>query len=89
MERMSNDLNRVVRFTNWRDPIEEAYFPKLDNMVANRVWPPRPANSRLSVIFKLYSPLFIRDIKLYTYIIHTKHDKTYFFCVFYRISAEK
>ncbi|CAH1733225.1 phenoloxidase 1-like [Aphis gossypii] len=50
MERLSNDMNRVVRLTNWRDPILEGYFPKLDNILANRVWPPRPVNARLSNI---------------------------------------
>ncbi|VVC24126.1 Hypothetical protein CINCED_3A001218 [Cinara cedri] len=50
MERLSNDMNRVVRLTNWRDPIEEGYFPKLDNILANRVWPSRPVNSRFSNI---------------------------------------
>lgn len=49
MERLSNDMNRVVRLTNWRTPIEEGYFPKLDNILANRVWPPRHVNSLLSV----------------------------------------
>lgn len=52
MERMSNDMNRVVRLTNWRSPIVEGYFPKLDNILANRVWPPRPVNATLSVMIK-------------------------------------
>lgn len=43
-------MNRVVRLTNWREPIEEGYFPKLDNILANRVWPPRHVNSKLQVI---------------------------------------
>lgn len=58
-ERMCNNLNRVVRFTNWHDAIAEGYFPKLDNMVANRVWPSRPANARLSVTFKSYFDLYL------------------------------
>jgi len=52
MERLSNDMNRVVRLTNWRSPILEGYFPKLDNILANRVWPPRPVNATLSVMIK-------------------------------------
>ena len=52
MERLSNGMNRVVRLTHWNDPIEEGYFPKLDNILANRVWPSRPPNSRLNVILK-------------------------------------
>lgn len=51
MERLSNEMNRVVRLTNWHEPIEEGYFPKLDNIVANRVWPPRPNNTKLRVIY--------------------------------------
>ncbi|KAK9503580.1 hypothetical protein O3M35_010109 [Rhynocoris fuscipes] len=49
-ERLCNGLARTKRFLNWRDPIEEAYFPKLDSLVASRVWPPRFANTRLSDI---------------------------------------
>ncbi|KAF6200526.1 hypothetical protein GE061_004969 [Apolygus lucorum] len=49
-ERLSNNLGRVKRLNNWRDPIEEGYFPKLDSQVASRVWPPRFANSRLQDI---------------------------------------
>lgn len=54
MERLSNKMNRVVRLTNWRDPIIEGYFPKLDNIVANRVYPSRPQNAKLQVILKYY-----------------------------------
>ncbi|GLH11231.1 Phenoloxidase 1 [Gryllus bimaculatus] len=42
-ERLSNKLKLVQRFINWREPIPEAYFPKLDSMLASRVWPPRQA----------------------------------------------
>ncbi|KAJ9596293.1 hypothetical protein L9F63_027082, partial [Diploptera punctata] len=47
-ERLCNKLGRVIRFLNWRDPIPEGYFPKLDSLVASRVWPPRHANALLS-----------------------------------------
>ncbi|XP_022160595.1 phenoloxidase 2-like [Myzus persicae] len=50
MERLSNSMNRVVRLTNWEQPIAEGYFPKLDNILANRVWPPRPVNAVLQNI---------------------------------------
>ncbi|KAJ9581270.1 hypothetical protein L9F63_023542 [Diploptera punctata] len=46
-ERLCNKLGRVIRFLNWRDPIPEGYFPKLDSLVASRVWPPRHANALL------------------------------------------
>lgn len=40
-ERLSNKLARVTRFLNWREPMPEGYFPKLDSLVSSRVWPPR------------------------------------------------
>ncbi|XP_049840628.1 phenoloxidase 2-like isoform X1 [Schistocerca gregaria] len=40
-ERLSNKLARVKRLLNWHEPVEEGYFPKLDNIVSSRVWPPR------------------------------------------------
>ncbi|KAK7871345.1 hypothetical protein R5R35_007603 [Gryllus longicercus] len=43
-ERFSNKLARAPRFLNWREPIAEGYFPKLDSQVASRVWPPRQAD---------------------------------------------
>lgn len=40
-ERFSNRLNRVSRLNNFRTPIPEGYFPKLDSLVASRSWPAR------------------------------------------------
>lgn len=54
MERLSNNLARVKRLNDLRGELEEGYFPKLDSLVSSRVWPPRFANSKLSVgILKL------------------------------------
>lgn len=50
IERFCNYLARVERFNNLREPIPEAYFPKMDSLVASRAWPARPANSSLSDI---------------------------------------
>ena len=47
MERFSNNLPRVVRFNNFREPIAEGYFPKMDSLVASRAWPPRFQNTTL------------------------------------------
>lgn len=47
-ERFSNNLARVKRFNNVRDPIAEAYFPKMDSLVASRAWPSRAENTKLS-----------------------------------------
>ncbi|XP_037029740.1 phenoloxidase 2 [Bradysia coprophila] len=46
-ERFSNQLPRVKRFNNLREPIAEAYFPKMDSLVASRAWPARVANTTL------------------------------------------
>lgn len=48
-ERFSNNLARVKRLNNWREPIAEGYFPKLDSLVSSRVWPPRAAGTILRV----------------------------------------
>ncbi|XP_068623411.1 phenoloxidase subunit 1-like [Battus philenor] len=40
-ERLCNNLGRVRRYENFREPIPEGYFPKLDSQVASRAWPPR------------------------------------------------
>lgn len=47
-ERFSNNLSRVVRYNNFREPIAEAYFPKMDSLVASRAWPARASNTRIS-----------------------------------------
>ncbi|XP_057318501.1 phenoloxidase 1 [Microplitis mediator] len=49
-ERLCNNLNRVQRLNNLREPIPEGYFPKLDSLVASRTWPSRPADTRLKDI---------------------------------------
>lgn len=46
-ERFSNNLPRVKRFNNFREPIEEGYFPKLDSLVASRAWPARSSNTAI------------------------------------------
>ncbi|CAH1396533.1 unnamed protein product [Nezara viridula] len=52
MERLCNNLARTKRLVNWRDPLEEGYFPKLDSLVASRVWPPRFANTKLNDVYR-------------------------------------
>ncbi|CAH1163694.1 unnamed protein product [Phaedon cochleariae] len=47
-ERLSNKMKRVERFIDWTSEISEAYFPKLDSLVASRSWPARVANQKLS-----------------------------------------
>ncbi|CAH1402251.1 unnamed protein product [Nezara viridula] len=52
MERLCNKLGRVKRFINWREPMEEGYFPKLDSLVASRNWPPRFNNTKLNDVYR-------------------------------------
>ncbi|KAL0267125.1 UNVERIFIED_CONTAM: hypothetical protein PYX00_009480 [Menopon gallinae] len=47
-ERLCNGMSRVERLTNFRNPIAEGYFSKLDSLVSSRVWMPRHANAYLS-----------------------------------------
>ncbi|XP_076290226.1 phenoloxidase 1-like [Lasioglossum baleicum] len=46
-ERLCNHLIRVKHFTNWREPITEAYFPKMLHGPTGRTWPARPSESVL------------------------------------------
>ncbi|CAK1590052.1 unnamed protein product [Parnassius mnemosyne] len=46
-ERMCNNLGRVTRYNNFREPISEGYFPKLNSQVASRAWPPRFTGSTI------------------------------------------
>ncbi|KAK3918237.1 Phenoloxidase 1 [Frankliniella fusca] len=56
-ERFCNGLQRVKRLLNFREPIVEGYFPKLDSLVSSRNWPARPSNIKLS----FYSCGFMRS----------------------------
>ncbi|KAK2587196.1 hypothetical protein KPH14_002940 [Odynerus spinipes] len=47
IERLCNRLGRVQRLINWREPIPEGYFPKLDSLTASRSWPARPSGAIL------------------------------------------
>lgn len=40
-------MKRVERFIDWKKAIPEAYFPKLDSLVASRSWPARVADQKL------------------------------------------
>nr|ACZ97553.1 prophenoloxidase subunit 1 [Plutella xylostella] len=40
-ERLCNNLGFVTRYNDFRGPIAEGYFPKMDSQVASRAWPPR------------------------------------------------
>ncbi|XP_045467590.1 phenoloxidase 1-like [Harmonia axyridis] len=44
IERLCNHMRRVERLMSLRTPIKEAYFPKLNSLVASRSYPARVAN---------------------------------------------
>ncbi|XP_077295280.1 phenoloxidase subunit 2-like isoform X2 [Arctopsyche grandis] len=44
-ERLSNSLARVKRFNNFRNPIAEGYYSKLDSLTSGRAWTPRQAGA--------------------------------------------
>lgn len=46
-ERLCNKMQRVERLIDWGAPIKEAYFPKLDSLVASRAWPARVTGQKI------------------------------------------
>ncbi|KAL1490376.1 hypothetical protein ABEB36_013085 [Hypothenemus hampei] len=46
-ERLCNKMKRTERLIDWNAPIKEAYFPKLDSLVASRSWPARVSGQKL------------------------------------------
>lgn len=41
-------MERVKPFVTLREPISEAYFPKMNSLVTSQAWPARAANTQLS-----------------------------------------
>ncbi|RLU15745.1 hypothetical protein DMN91_011501 [Ooceraea biroi] len=64
-ERLCNRLPRVKRFHNWREPIQEGYFPKLDSLVADHVWPARPAGAVIKDVHRpeIYLSYDVQDLE--------------------------
>lgn len=50
VERLCHKLSRVERLIDFRKPIPEAYFPKLDSLVSSRGWPARVSNQTMANI---------------------------------------
>lgn len=50
IERLANRMARVKRFNDFRQPMTEGYFPKMDSSVSSRSWPARPDNVPLQDI---------------------------------------
>nr|ABW06580.1 prophenoloxidase subunit 2 [Bombyx mandarina] len=58
-ERLCNSLKRVKKFSNWREPIPEAYFPKLDSLTSSRGWPPRQSGMQWQDLNRAAEGLFV------------------------------
>lgn len=48
LERFSNQMGRVERLAEWRKPIKEGYWPKLDSLTSSRAYAGRAANTTWS-----------------------------------------
>ena len=62
----------VERFYDFKKPINEAYFPKLDNSVASRNWPFRVAESTLKNINRTADEITqdVNDLQIWYNKIH-------------------
>lgn len=79
-ERLCNDLSRVERFMDLSEPIDVAYFPKLDSMLSGRKWPGRVANLKLRDINRGFENLNVKlaDMERYRKRIYDAiHSGTY------------
>lgn len=47
IERLCNDLFRVERYEDFRQPMKEGYFPKMNSVVSSRSYASRPDNTPL------------------------------------------
>jgi tyrosinase len=78
-ERFCNKLNRVERLKDFDEPIKEAYFPKLDSVVASRSYPARVANMKLQTVDRVVDQIRqdVNDLKMWSNnIINAIHKRT-------------
>lgn len=59
-ERLCNDLARVERLVDFREPINLGYFPKLDSILSGRRWPGRVANLKLQDINRGFEEIKVK-----------------------------
>lgn len=62
-ERYSNGLLSVVPLSNFDEPIEEGYFPKICTQFMQHSWAPRFDNSRLHDLHRPYEGLCVNKTK--------------------------
>lgn len=68
MERFSNKMPQVTAFKSLREPISDAYFPKMESLVTSRAWPSRPANTHLADLNRTLDQIKanVSDIELWS-----------------------
>lgn len=67
-ERLSNRMERAKPFSNLRETISEAYFPKMSSQVASRAWPSRSPNVQLSDLNRGLDEIKVTITDMETYI---------------------
>ncbi|XP_052128833.1 phenoloxidase 2-like [Frankliniella occidentalis] len=65
VERLAHHLPRSRRLV-LREPIKEGYYPKLDTLVASRVWPGRPPNTKLQNMNRDGMKIDLEDMERWT-----------------------
>ncbi|KAK4878033.1 hypothetical protein RN001_010539 [Aquatica leii] len=58
-DRMCNKLSRVERLVEWREPIKEGYFSKLNNLAASRNYPGRVDYQRMTNLARGEEQIFV------------------------------
>ena len=81
IERFSHGLGRTKKFESLRDPISEAFYPKLDSLVTGRAWPARPANTILSDLNRMLDQIVLDVSTLESWIDHFKEAATNGFAI--------
>ncbi|XP_050074045.1 phenoloxidase 8-like [Anopheles maculipalpis] len=77
IERFCAKLKKVRHFTNYREPIVEAYFPKMVRSQTNRAYPARAANVTLQDVERVGDNTFVsvNDLERWRDRIHEAIDQ--------------
>lgn len=67
-ERLSNRMERVKPFSNLRETISEAYYPKMSSLITSRAWPARSPNAQLTDLNRTLDEIKITITDMETFI---------------------
>ncbi|XP_022907906.2 phenoloxidase 2-like [Onthophagus taurus] len=62
VERLCNNMRRVERLTDWQTGLNEAYFPKIDSLVASRAYPARVKDQKMRDVNRRELNVDVEDI---------------------------